>query len=118
MLRRKYAGALRRFSTFEDVMPMSIADRVEQAAIRKGAFEGLRGKGKPLPEEDPDSQVHVAQLSKNIEGRAEAEMRRASIAGLLDNLGGQGKPLPDSHGRDSSMGQVAIQHHAQVSTQR
>ena len=62
-------GALRRLSTFEDVTPMTIADRVEQAAVRKGAFAGLRGRGKPLPEEDPDSQVHVAQLSKNIEGR-------------------------------------------------
>ena len=65
---------LRRLSTFEarrfeDVTPMSIADRVEQAAVSKGAFNGLHGKGKPLPEEDPESQVHVAQLSKNIEGR-------------------------------------------------
>ena len=64
-------GALRRLSTFEDVTPMTIADRVEQAAVRKGAFAGLRGRGKPLPEEDPDSQVHVAQLSKNIEGRVQ-----------------------------------------------
>tara|TARA_B100000795_G_scaffold15224_1_gene10297 strand:+ start:1433 stop:1696 length:264 start_codon:yes stop_codon:yes gene_type:complete len=62
-------GALRRMSTFEDVTPMTIADRVEQAAVRKGAFAGLRGRGKPLPEEDPDSQVHVAQLSRNMEGR-------------------------------------------------
>ena len=111
-------GALRRLSTFEDVTPMTIADRVEQAAVRKGAFAGLRGRGKPLPEEDSDSQVHVAQLSKNIEGRAEAEMRRASATGLLDNLGGEGQPLPESHGRDSSMGQAAIQHHTQASTRR
>ena len=36
-------------------------------------------------------------------------MRRASATGLLDNLGGEGQPLPESHGRDSSMGQAAIQ---------
>lgn len=36
-------------------------------------------------------------------------MRRASATGLLNNLGGEGQPLPESHGRDSSMGQAAIQ---------
>ena len=41
-------GALRRLSTFDDVTPMTIADRVEQAAVRKGVFAGLPGRGKPL----------------------------------------------------------------------
>jgi hypothetical protein len=35
-------GALRRLSTFDDVTPMAIADRVEQAAVRGGVFAGLR----------------------------------------------------------------------------
>ena len=73
-------GALRRLSTFDDVTPMTIADRVEQAAVRKGVFAGLRGRGKPLPDEDPDSQVHVAQLSKNIEGRARQSIHHISIS--------------------------------------
>ena len=41
-------------------------------------------------------------------------MRRASATGLLDNLGGEGQPLPESHGRDSSMGQAAIQQPRRV----
>ena len=73
-------GALRRLSTFDDVTPMTIADRVEQAAVRKGVFAGLPGRGKPLPDEDPDSQVHVAQLSKNIEGRARQSIHHISIS--------------------------------------
>ena len=73
-------GALRRLSTFDDVTPMTIADRVEQAAVRKGVFAGLPGRGKPLPDEDPDSQVHVAQLSKNIEGRARQSFHHISIS--------------------------------------
>lgn len=73
-------NALRRLSTFDDVTPMTIADRVEQAAVRKGVFASLRGRGKPLPAEDPESQVHVAQLSKNIEGRARQSIHHISIS--------------------------------------
>ena len=60
----------------DDMIPMSIADRVEAEAVRRGTFSELSGRGKPLPEEKT-TQAHVASLPKNLEGRAEAEMRRA-----------------------------------------
>jgi len=98
---------------------MSIADRVEAAAAKSGAFATLKGKGKPLPEGDASTtQAHLSQLPKNLEGRAEAECRRAQSVGLFDKLGGQGKPLPNNHGRESSMAQASIQQHAQRSVQK
>lgn len=108
------AGGAPRFlcAVGPDLTPMSISDRVEAAALRSGAFASLKGKGKPLPEGDSETQAHIAQLPKNLEGRAEAECRRASRDGLLSKLGGEGKPLPDNH-RESSMSQASIQQHAQ-----
>ena len=100
----------------DDVTPMSIADRVEQQAVKSGQFDKLRGKGKPLPDEDPESQVHMAQLSKNLEGRAESEMRRAGAMLREISAERKGEALAESHGRDSSMAQASIQQHAQAST--
>lgn len=98
---------------------MSIADRVEAAAAKSGAFASLKGRGKPLPEGDAaTTQAHISQLPKNLEGRAEAECRRAQSVGLFDSLGGKGKPLPDGHGRDSSMAQASIRQHAQRTVQK
>ena len=99
-------------------IPMSIADRVEAEAVRKGAFKNLSGKGKPLPE-NSESQAYVASLPKNMEARAEAEMRRADRAGLLKGLGGEGEPLPDRHvvGSGSNQ-QAAIQQYVQRETMK
>ena len=97
-----------------DAIPMSIADRVEAEAVRKGTLSNLSGAGKPLPEEK-STQVHVASLPKNMEGRAEAEMRRAERAGLLKNLGGEGQPLAERHvvSGGSNTQQQAVQQHVQ-----
>jgi hypothetical protein len=76
---------------------MTIADRKEQQAVMQGSFDHLSGKGKPLSDDPNRSQAHIGALPKNMEGRAEAEMRRAAQAGLLSNLAGEGKPLSDEH---------------------
>ena len=34
-------------STFDDMIPMTIADRIEQQAVTAGTFENLSGSGKP-----------------------------------------------------------------------
>ena len=82
----------RRLSTLADgPIPMSIADRVEAEAVRRGTLSQLPGRGKPLPEKE-ETQVAIGKLSQNMEARAEAEMRRYDRAGLLKNLGGEGKP--------------------------
>jgi hypothetical protein len=73
--------------------PMTVADRVMAEAVERGELSGLEGEGRPLSGEN--SQAHVAALPKNMEARAEAEMRRYARAGLLDSLGGQGEPLPE-----------------------
>ena len=98
---------------------MSIADRVERAAVKQGALRGLSGEGKPLTA-NPDSQAHVASLPRNMEARAEGEMRAYERNGWLSNklLGGKDKPLPDSHFRDARLAQAAIQSHAQQSTRK
>jgi len=91
----------RRFVT-DDLIPMTIADRAMAAAEKKGALKNLSGAGKPLTYEN--TQAHVTALPKNIEARAEAEMRRAARTGLLSNLGGEGEPLPEEralHGAGS-----------------
>ena len=41
--------------------------------------------------------MHVGSLPKNIEARAEAEMRRAARTGELTKLAGEGAPLSEEH---------------------
>ena len=60
----------------------------------------------------------ACHILRPLARQAEAEMRRASATGMLDNLGGEGKPLPESHGRDSSTGQAAIQRPSRVAKRR
>lgn len=112
-------SAVRRLCIGEDVTPMSIADRVEREAVRKGALSGLSGKGKPL-NPNPDSQAHVANLHKNMEARAESEMRAYERSGGLSDkvLGGKDQPLPEGHFRDSGRAQAAIRSHVQQSTRK
>ena len=96
---------------------MTISDRVEAEAVRRGTFTGLSGRGKPLPAER-ESQAHIGGVPKNMEARAEAEMRRAERAGMLKGLGGEGKPLEERHvvsGTSTSQQQV-IQQHVQQET--
>ena len=111
-LRRAHARvALVRFASIgSDVVPMSIADRVELDYKRAGKLDELPLRGRPLPDE-PDTQAALP-LPKNMEMRAEAEMRRGLAAGLLENLAGEGSPLPDRHAADSSLGHAAMQAHA------
>ena len=73
-------GALRRLSTFDDVTPMAIADRVEQAAVRGGVFAGLRRvKG-----------VLAAWVARGG-GRGElcAALKTVSISGVRPPAGGR-----------------------------
>ena len=79
---------------FDDCIPMSIADRAEADAVKRGSLSQLSGRGKPL-KENTNSQAHILSLSKNMEGRAEAEMRRAVQTGMLRNLAGEGEPLDE-----------------------
>ena len=112
--RRLLSSAAR---VIDDAIPMTIADRVEAEAVRRGTFSQLSGRGKPLPE-DRESQAHVGNMPKNMEARAEAEMRRADRAGMLKNLGGEGQPLEERHvisGNSASQQQV-IQQHVQQET--
>ena len=103
-------------SAIDDVIPMTIAARAEQEALRRGDFEGLSGRGKPLPE--GTESVHKIHAPKNMEAQAEAEMRRAERSGLLKGLGGGGKPLPDRHAVSSGSSQAAVQSHVQKETLR
>ena len=108
----------RRLSTLADgPIPMSIADRVEAEAVRRGTLSQLPGRGKPLPEKE-ETQVAIGKLSQNMEARAEAEMRRYDRAGLLKNLGGEGKPLEDRHVISGGSNQQAIQQHVQKETMK
>lgn len=84
-------------STFDDMIPMTIADRIEQQAVTAGTFENLSGSGKPLSQDPNHTQVHIGALPKNMDARAEAEMRRAVHSGLLKDLAGEGKPISDEH---------------------
>lgn len=102
-----------------DAIPMTIADRRMADAVRKGTLSNLPGQGKPLPE-GRETQVHIGSLPKNMEARAEAEMRRAESAGMLTGLGGEGEPLPEKHyvSGNSSSQQAVIQQHVQRETMR
>ena len=97
-----------------DMTPMSIADRVEADALKSGKLENLKGKGQPL---DLDRETQGMPLPKNMEARAEYEMRTAERNGMLSNLGHEGKPLPDRHVGDSRQTMAAISQHAQQATQ-
>ena len=99
----------------DDAIPMSISDRLEAEALKKGTFDKLSGRGKPLSQEGP-SQTYIASLPKNMEARAEAEMRRAERSGLLSNLGFQNEALPEKHVTASGRSQSAIQSHVQQTT--
>ena len=62
--------ASRRLSTLADgPIPMSIADRVEAEAVRRGTLSQLPGRGKPLPEKE-EREVAIGKLSQNMEARA------------------------------------------------
>ena len=123
------ASALRRMATkpshIDDIIPMSIADRAMAAAVKSGSLSKLEGEGKPLRNDPETSQVHIGAMPKNMEGRAEAEMRRAAHVGLLNNLAGEGAPLDEEYqARSAAVGasgisaQERIQMHAQKSTAR
>mmetsp|Transcript_5703 Transcript_5703/g.17130 ORF Transcript_5703/g.17130 Transcript_5703/m.17130 type:complete len:127 (-) Transcript_5703:263-643(-) len=101
----------------DDVLPMTIADRVEAEAVRRGTLAKLSGRGKPLKEER-ESQAHIGGMPKNMEARAEAEMRRAERSGMLKNLGGEGAPLEQRHVVGAVSQQRAIQNHMQKETLR
>ena len=78
---------------------MTIADRAMAEAVSAGKLDKLSGAGcKPLKDE-PDTQVHAAKLSQNMDARAEAEMRRADREGYFSGLHGKGEKLPDRHAR-------------------
>ena len=113
------AHGLRRLASsvnlIDDAIPMSISDRLEAEALKKGTFDQLSGRGKPLSQEGP-SQTYIASLPKNMEARAEAEMRRAERSGLLSNLGFQNEALPEKHVTASGRSQAAIQSHVQQTT--
>ena len=98
----------------DDLIPMSRADRMMQQS--KQQLKGLKGEGKPL-RDDPDSQVHIASFSKNMEARAEAEMRHAARQGMLQDLAGEGEPLRERHviPGESGGGQTRIQNHVKRS---
>ena len=102
--------ASRAFAT--DVTPMTIADRAMAEAVSAGKLDKLSGAGKPLKDE-PDTQVHAAKLSQNMDARAEAEMRRADREGYFSNLHGKGEKLPDRHASGSSA--AAVNAHVQKS---
>ena len=97
-----------------DMTPMSIADRVEAEALKSGKFERLQGHGQPL---DLERETQGMPLPKNMEARAEYEMRTAERNGYLSNLGHEGKPLPDRHVTDSRQSMATISQHAQQVTQ-
>ena len=87
-LLRLPSGQLHRLpARFIEYQPMTIADRRMADAVQSGALSGLSGEGKPLAEQTT-TQVLTASLSKNMEARAEAEMRRYSASGFLKDLGG------------------------------
>lgn len=95
---------------------MSIADRVEAAAVKRGTLSNLPGQFKPLPEER-QTQVHISTVPKNMEARAEAEMKRADRAGMLKGLGGGA--LAERHAVGSgSHTQQAIQQYVQKETMK
>ena len=72
--------------------------------------------GKPLPEAPADTAMHASSLPKNMEARAEFEMRKFASRGLLDGLEGEGEPLPYRHNIESSSAHSAIQQHVQKSS--
>ena len=97
-----------------DMTPMSIADRVEADALKSGKLANLKGHGEPL---DLERETQGMPLPKNMEARAEYEMRTAERNGMLSNLGHEGKPLPDRHVSDSRQNMAAVSRHAQQATQ-
>ncbi|EOD15619.1 hypothetical protein EMIHUDRAFT_103150 [Emiliania huxleyi CCMP1516] len=90
---------------------------VQAEAVRRGTLAKLSGRGKPLKEER-ESQAHIGGMPKNMEARAEAEMRRAERSGMLKNLGGEGAPLEQRHVVGAVSQQRAIQNHMQKETLR
>ena len=105
------AVASRGFAT--DVTPMTIADRAMAEAVSAGKLDKLSGAGKPL-KDDPETQIHAAKLSQNMDARAEAEMRRADRQGYFSGLHGKGEKLPDRHASGSSA--AAVNAHVQKSS--
>ena len=89
-------------------------DRAMAEAVSAGKLDKLSGAGKPLKDE-PDTQVHAAKLSQNMDARAEAEMRRADREGYFSNLHGKGEKLPDRHATGNSG--AAVNAHVQKSAQ-
>ena len=91
---------------------MSISDRIEKAALKQGKLDHLRGHGQPLPDE-PESQAHTT-LPRNLEARAEYEMRAAIARGELDELAGRGQPMRDAYTAEAS--EAAMHHHIKASS--